>query len=246
MRSKVRRQVLTQELIRMKSAQQCSPGRDASLVAAGRRLLETYAGLAERGEHLLGKLLAGQVPRQWAHYPEEDAIDRTGGYQWFYHSHCVEDRPGSTEHGHIHLFARKPLWSRRLRSRSERAFAELCGNPSANIPTRHLLAIGFDAKGLPISLFTVNSWVTGDLMLGVDLTLELLASMRLDTGQADVDTVIESVVRLCERDLRNLLQRRDDSLRLHPSPGKLQDETLELLSEVRIDLDASLSGLSAS
>ncbi|EGX1118923.1 hypothetical protein CHG34_004605 [Salmonella enterica subsp. enterica serovar Enteritidis] len=28
-------------------------------------------------------------------------------------------------------------------------------NPSAHPATRHLLTIGFDAKGLPISLFTV-------------------------------------------------------------------------------------------
>jgi len=35
--------------------------------------------------------------------------------------------------------------------------------------------------------------------------------------------------------------RRDDALRSHPAADKLQDEALELLSEVRIDLDAKLS-----
>lgn len=237
-------EVRTQKLNAMKKAQPCLTKPDTSAKAAGLRLLETYAGLAERGEHLFGRLLAGQIPRQWAHYPEDDAIDRSSGYQWFYHSHSPEDRPGAVEHGHIHLFARKPLWGRRLYSRSERAFAERCGNPLANPPTRHLLTIGFDAKGLPISLFAVNSWVTGDLMLGAELTLELLSSMKLDTGHSGIDAVIESVTRLCGPELRELMQWRDDALQFHPTPDKLQDKALELLSEVRIDLDARLSALS--
>ncbi|MGS0742961.1 DUF6969 family protein [Glaciimonas sp. GG7] len=233
--------VHTQELNFMTVARPRSLQPDVRLAAAGRRLLDTYAGLAERGVHLLGRLLADQAPQQWAHYPEDDAIDKSSGYQWFYHSHSPEDRPGAVEHGHIHLFARKPLWGRRRQSRSERAFAELCGNPSANSTTRHLLTIGFDSKGLPISLFTVNSWVTGDLMLGPDLSLELISSMELNTGHPDIDAVIESVTRLCEPELRELMWRRDDALHSHPAADKLRDETLELLSEVRIDLDAKLS-----
>jgi hypothetical protein len=238
--SEVRAQVRTQALNLMQVARPRPLRLDASPAAAGLRLLDVYAGLAARGEHLLGPLLAGQVPRQWAHYPEDDAIDKASGYQWFYHSHSPADRPGVVEHGHIHLFARRPLWGRRLQSRSERAFAELCGNPSVHSTTRHLLTIGFDPKGLPISLFTVNSWVTGDLMLGANLSLELLSSMKLDTGHPEIDAVIESVARLCEPELRQLMWGRDDALRSHPGADKLRDETLELLSEVRIDLDAKL------
>lgn len=244
--AEMRPEVRTQELTPMKKAQPHSPQPDGRLAAARLRLLDTYAGLAEHGEHLLGRLLAGRAPRQWAHYPEDDAIDPASSFQWFYHSHSPEDRPGVVEHGHIHLFARRPLWGRRLRSGAERAFAELCGNPSANPTTRHLLTIGFDAKGLPISLFTVNSWVTGDLMLGADLTLELLSSLALDTGYPEVDAVIECVTRLCEPELREVMRRRDDALRAHQGTDKLQDQTLELLSEVRIDLDAKLSTLSAA
>lgn len=133
-----------------------------------------------------------------------------------------------------------------LRSRSERAFADLCGHRSGSPTTRHLLAIGFDAKGLPISLFTVNSWVTGDLMLGADLTLELLASLTLDTGHPEVDAVIVSVAQLCAPELRELMWRRDEALRSHLAAGKLQDEALELLSFTPIDLDATLSGLLAA
>lgn len=207
---------------------------------AGQRLVEAYVALAGRGEHLLARLLAGQAPRQWAHYPEDDAIDQASGYQWFYHSHSPEDRSAAAEHGHIHLFARRPLWGRRLRSRAERGFAELCGRPLAEPDTRHLLAIGFDVKGLPVSLFTVNSWVTGDLMLSASLTMELLSTMRLDTGHAEVDAVVESTIGLCLPEIEALLSRRDQALEGHSGEGKLGDSELEMLSELPIDLDARL------
>ena len=204
------------------------------------RLLETYAALAGRREHLFAGLLGGVVPKQWAHYPNDDAIDGARGYQWFYHSHSPEDRPGCREHGHIHLFARRPLWGRRLRSSSEREFAKLCGDPVSEANTRHLFAIGFDAKGLPISLFTVNSWVTGDLMLGAVLTMELLSNIALDTGHPEVDAVIESTVRMCIPELHELMLARDQSLAAHAGPDKLKDEGLELLSEIAVDLDSKL------
>lgn len=239
-RPEMRRQVRAQELSKMFSGrranQRLSKARDA-----GPRLLAAYSALAERGEHLFGSMMMGRPPNQWKHYPEDDAIDMERGYQWYYHSHSPEDRPGVVEHGHIHLFARRPLWSRRLQSRSEKAFARPCGQPAADANTRHLLAIGFDAKGIPSSLFTVNSWVTGDLMLGADLTVDLLASMQLDTGHSEVDAVIESTVRMCMSEIANLMLARDQALRLHAGRDKLSDPSLEVLSEVTIDLDSKLS-----
>jgi hypothetical protein len=109
---------------------------------AGLRLLQTYAGLARRGEHLLGQLFGGELPRQWRHYPEDDAIDLGSGFQWFYHAHSPEDRPGAAEHGHIHLFARRKLWSRRLRSAQEIEFARLADDPAQQLSTRHLIRFG--------------------------------------------------------------------------------------------------------
>ncbi|SEA52671.1 MULTISPECIES: DUF6969 family protein [Acidovorax] len=238
-RSEMRREVRAQELSEM-SAGRRSNGRLSNDPGAGPRLLAVYGALAERGEHLLGGLLGGALPKQWSHYPEDDAIDAGRGYQWFYHSHSPEDRPGAIEHGHIHLFARRPLWGRRLQSRSEKAFARLCGQPASDAHTRHLLAIGFDAKGLPISLFTVNSWVTGDLMLGSDLTVELLASMQLETGHPEIDAVIESTVRMCLPEIAHLVSARDEALVLHAGPDKLNARSLELLSELAVDLDAKL------
>ena len=211
-----------------------------NLRSAGLRLLQTYADLSDAGQHLLDELLSGGLPLQWAHYPPDDAIDLSSGYQWFYHSHSPEDRPEASEHGHIHLFARRPLWSRRLRSHSEIEFRRICGSENTQTHTCHLLAIGLNAQGLPISLFTVNSWVTGDEMLSTNLTMQLLASIQLKTGHHGVDAVMESVVHLCLPEIQRVLAQRDATLASFTGANKLQDERLELLSELRIDLDEKL------
>jgi len=205
------------------------------------RLLEVYADLARRGEHLLGGLLGGRAPRQWEHYPENDAIGAGSGYQWFYHSHSPQDRAGAAEHGHIHLFARRKLWSRRLCSASEREFASLSRLAPLSVNTRHLLSIAFDAKGIPRSLFTVNSWVTGDLMLGAALSGELLENISLNTGHAEIDTVIESLLQLYREEIFHLLAQRDKALFGWKGKNVLADQRLEVLSELKIDVDSKLA-----
>lgn len=238
--TKMWRTMRPKELISVPRARQCkAPACDAACVA-GRRLLRVYTGLAQRGEHLLEGLLLGQAPTQWAHYPEDDAIDVKNGYQWFYHSHSPEDRSGNAEHGHIHLFGQRKLWSRRLRSRRELAFAELAGETERQAGTSHLLGIGFNAKGLPISLFTVNGWVTGDSMLTAETTAELLGHMVLDTGNANVDAVVKSLVCLFRAEIWDLLIRRDTTLFGFKCADVLSNRSLEVLSMFPIDVDSKL------
>lgn len=204
-------------------------------------LLGVYAGLAERGAHLLGDLLAGAPPVQWERLPADDAVDSAGRYQWFYHSHAPEDRPAGSEHGHIHLFARRALWGGLSATPEERAFRKLCGNPRSNAGTRHLIAIGFDAKGLPTSFFAVNSWVTGDLMLSTDSTVRLLSEIDLNTGHSEIDAMIVSLVRLCQEDIEALLAERDRAFVEHLPKGVLEDRALEILAEIPLNLDVRIA-----
>lgn len=214
-----------------------------TMQSAGLRLLQTYSKLAKSKRHLLDQLLGDQLPQQWQHYPLDDAIDALNGYQWFYHSHSPGDRSESLEHGHIHLFARRPLWSRRLQSRAEAEFEKICGAHKIQTHTRHLLSIGLSSKGIPISLFTVNSWVTGDLMLSSKLTMQLLTSIQLSTGHFNLDAVIESVIHLCLPDIQILMNERDTKLASYPGTNVLGNEKLELLSNLAIDLDEKLKFL---
>lgn len=212
-------------------------------VRAGQRLIKTFHSLAERREHLLTNLLAGQAPVQWQHYPENDAVDEASGYQWFYHSHATEDRAGTAEHGHLHIFARRKLWSRRMRSNQERAFAEMVGAQARQVNTRHLLGVGINAKGIPISLFTVNSWVTGDLMLSAQSTAKLLGALRLNTGHAHIDAVIEDVMALCTDEILEVLYLRDQILATKRGTLVLEDRRLDIISEIPVDLDEKITAL---
>lgn len=90
----------------------------------------------------------------------DDALYRSGLYQWFYHSHGPENGRGLAEHGHFHLFAARALWERIAKAPEEVEFSSLAdGDPDAE--TRHLLAISTDAKGVPGGLFTTAPRVRG-------------------------------------------------------------------------------------
>ena len=231
--SKVRRKKLIQHQPR---------GVGATAAAAATQLLDVYSELAERGEHLLGPLMTGTSLHQWERFPEDDAIDSAGLYQWFYHCHEPEDRSGNPdEHGHLHLFARRPCWEQLARSADEQAFHELCGQHGQDPQTRHLVAIGLDPKGVPISVFMVNSRVTGDLMLNAVWTARLLSEIALDTGYLTIDRMIASTITLCQGEIQQLLVARDAALATHAAATVLEDRALEVLAEVRLNMDALIA-----
>lgn len=215
----------------------------ADAAKAASDLLGVYAGLAERGTHLLGDLRTG-APVQWERLPADDAVDSAGRYEWFYHSHAPEDGRTGPEHGHFHLFACSALWKGLPVTSNERAFRKLTGNPRSKAGTRHLIAIALDAKGLPISMFTVNSWVTGDLMLGAEHTARLLSEIELDTGHPDIDCMIASVTRLCSAEIRGVLGKRDEMLATREPRDVLADKSLEVLSEAALDIDSRIASSS--
>ena len=80
-------------------------------------------------------------------------------------------------------------------------------------------------------------------MLSRQLTMELLGSLRLTTGHAKLDALIESVVHLCVPEIQKVMGQRDEKLAAHSHANKLNDERLELLSELSIDLDAKLQSI---
>lgn len=221
------------------------PNLKAQRVAASnaRRIVCVYQTLAKTGGHLLEPVLGGKLPRQWAHYPEDDAIDSRCRFQWYYHSHSPADRPEATEHGHFHLFARTDARRSLIDTKAESAFLKKLAAADSPAKTRHLLGIGLNPVGVPISLFTVNRWVTGDQLLSSTSSLRLLQSPALDTGHGLIDRLLPALLRLHQPQLRSLFRRRDQCLfaRARRGPGTLDDNSLELLSETRIDLDRSIS-----
>jgi hypothetical protein len=206
-------------------------------------LVDTYERLALTRTHLLAPILQGASPTQWEHYPGDDAISVDRRYQWYYHSHSPADRPGSTEHGHFHLFARVEGAAEHVDASAERNFLSGLGEPASEAATRHLLCVGMSPLGVPISLFAVNRWVTGDLLLSRPSTLALLESMILDTGYPAIDAVLTGLAELYRTEIRTLMSQRNQSLRARAAkgPGTLDDPDVEVLSELALDLDGRIA-----
>lgn len=234
--------------MRMADPRKIRPRRNAKPAAdverrGAKALVDTYRRLALTRSHLLEPILQGASPTQWEHYPCDDAISRDRRYQWYYHSHSPADRPGSIEHGHFHLFARMEGAAAHVNATAEKGFLSVLGEPDSEATTRHLLCVGMSPVGVPTSLFTVNRWVTGDMLLSRASTLTLLESMTLDTVYPAIDALLTGLAELYRTEIRSLMSQRDRSLRARAvkGPGTLDDPTVEVLSELPLDLDGRIS-----
>jgi len=211
-------------------------------------LFGCYEHLSMNKQHLLFPLLGDASPKQWTHYPENDVIDHSTGYQYFYHSHSPEDRQDSQEHGHFHLFARMDGGKHDIDAITEAKFLDsLKSVPDGQSTNANLLCISLDPKGVPMSMFTVNRWVTEDHLLSASTTLALLNDFRITTpGFEIVNQWLEAILGLFWPEIIELLLQRD--LRLaelaserHQPGSLLEDKNIELLSETVIDIDYKIS-----
>jgi len=174
----------------------------------------------------------GQAMHRDAHYPATDVVDIDSGSQYFYHAH----RHGDREHGHLHLFWHARADGRRWRHRARRAPA---GGAS------HLLAIGLDDRGVPLSLFTVNRWVTDGGWFNAAQTLRMVDRFQPGpvSGYTDVNRWLVSFLRLYRPAVATLLARRDGRLSRCHADDPLSDTKLEVLSRLEVDWLADLAHL---
>ena len=130
----------------------------------------------------------------WQHYPRNDAIDTSAAWQFYYHAHESDGEGGARhpqEHGHIHLFRR-----------------------SAKGLLSHLAGLSLDARGIPLTWFACNQWVTGerwrsgaDMGRGLhSLTLEVRGPL------AGTASWLADLVRGYAQPLRDMLLARDAAL----------------------------------
>lgn len=182
------------------------------------RCVSLFQQVVTRHGSLVQAFVRGAPVAAHEHYPPGDVIDVRHGFQCFYHSH----RGGSVEHGHLHLFRRAV--------------------PDARDSTPgHLIAIGLDARGLPVSMFTVNQWVTGGAWRDARATIAALETARFDAarGHALAGRWLNVFLRLYLPVAQRALLRRDALLRRR-SPGSSwqrvrRDRAIEVISRSRID-----------
>ncbi len=178
---------------------------------------------------------AGSLIQSWVggvpvvameHYPPSDVKDVRHGYQFFYHCH----RDHGVEHGHVHVFAHATRSGRKRRRRGQDHWIRT--DPS------HLIAIGLDARGLPVSLFTVNRWVTGGHWLDTPTTLRWLQGLNLGGAKSHVHSSqwLAGFVQMYLPVIEQLLHRRDRWLARQPDrTAAFDDEGAEVISSARID-----------
>ena len=148
----------------------------------------------------------------WDHYPQGDVFDPVTGSQWFYHCHPAEE--GAAEHGHFHCFMRPE---------------------GAAGPIHHLAAVGVDAYGRMLRLFTVNQWVVGDDWLDAEATIALLPrfDMQMPRPSYLVNRWLTAIFVAYEDEIAELIRERDRVLEARGGDAVREDRSLEVTSETR-------------
>lgn len=183
------------------------------------------AVLAKAGLGVLVETLRDATDiRTWEHYPAGDVFDPQSGAQWFYHCHgadpaAADPTAPAGEHGHFHCFVRPN---------------------GAGGPIHHLAAIGVDAHGRILRLFTVNQWVAGDDWLDAEETIALLPRFDVEMPRPSylVNRWLTAVLRAHEDEIAGLIRARDRAIAAHqPPPGVAprEDRALEVTSELLLD-----------
>ena len=169
------------------------------------------AVLAKGGLNVLSETFQGVSSIEaWDHYPPGDVFDPASNSQWFYHCHPAAE--GSSEHGHFHCFLRPQ---------------------GANGPIHHMVAIGVDANGRLLRLFTVNQWVVGDDWADAETLIDLASrfDMQMPRPSYLVNRWLTAVFAAYEPQIVDLLRERDRVL-AETGEGVFEDRGLEVLSEV--------------
>jgi len=171
--------------------------------------------LAKGGLNVLSDTFRGVSEiAAWEHYPPGDVFDPASNAQWFYHCHPAEE--GVVEHGHFHCFLRPE-------------------GPSG--PIHHLCAVGVDANGRLLRLFTVNQWVVGDDWADAETIIGLLPrfDMQMPSPSYLVNRWLTAIFVAYESEIAELVRQRDRVLSAHVPPAGIaarEDRGLEVTSEL--------------
>jgi len=197
--------------------------------AAAVQLTRQMVRLAQAGRTILGELADPvSAPQVWQHLPEGDAHDRRTGFRYYYHCHAGHGaRP--EEHGHFHVFAD----------------AATAGEVT------HLVAIGVDAYGRPLRLFTTNRWITDECWQPADKILQRVDTFVMRAPQAlrRVHAWLQALLQVFRPQLRWLLRARDRRLRALRGERSLaavfDDRRVTILSQSDVSLERQAQALDA-
>lgn len=216
-------------------------GRLNSMARAGREVRECMRVLHKTGDNLVAQILNGhETFYEWSHYPEGDVFDRETHSQYYYHAH----RAGGAEHGHFHTFLR--------REGMPPGLMPLPGQPADCEPLSHLVAIGMDAYGLPVRLFTTNRWVTGETWYPAEAVVEMLDCFVIDQAWPSwpLNRWLGAMVQLFHPQIAALVRQRDRAIMewrtLGPPGDVFEDRDLEVTAWIEISLDDQIEQINSA
>lgn len=165
---------------------------------AAHRAMQRQLRLARRGRSWIHALTSGSTDiTPWAHYPARDAIDASGCWQFYFHSHpevALDHVRDPREQGHVHLFRRGPGGT-----------------------LSHLTGLSLDERGAPLQWFAPNLWVTGGRWLRTGTAARLLRApdLRLRGPLAGVALWLTDLLCLYRQPLLQMLRQRDAAIERH-------------------------------
>lgn len=207
--------------------------------AAGEEATECARALGKGELDLVSEVLRGHGTfYELEHYPPNDVFDHDRHSQYYYHAH----RKG--EHGHFHTFLRGPGMPADV---TPVPYDGTESWPSGDQAIAHLVAISMDGYGQPLSLFTVNRWVTAEAWYPADAVIRMLESFRIDHANPSwpVNRWLTAMLRLFRPQIEWLLRRRDETMadwvRRYPGADVFEDRRLEVMSELPINVDQQIA-----
>lgn len=184
-----------------------------------------------RGKSIVSELARhSSSSKRSVHAPKDDVFDTKTNSQYYFHAHR------SSEPGHFHLF----LWTDHVSGLSKPAYT---GDKGGFV---HLIAISTDMRGYPTRLFTTNQWVTGEDWRASHEVNRLVKNFEISHGEPSwpANRTLSAFVHLFAPQIQQLLELRDlriaEELEKRPLEAILKDRSIDILSEVAVDIDAQL------
>ena len=122
------------------------------------------------------------------------------------------------------------------------------GRQRAQPSDRHI----HEPQGIPIGLFSVNRWVTGEAWYTADDVVQMLGRFNIDHASPSwpANRWITAMLRLFQPQIIDLVRKRDvvvaDRQRKYPDRDVYEDRDLEITSTAAISVDKQIAGVRAA
>jgi hypothetical protein len=215
----------------------------SQMANAGSVITECQRLLDKASTNVVAQCLAHQGTfYEFDHYPSGDVYDGETHSQYYYHSH----RPEGGEHGHFHTFLRYKGMPEGIEPIDYTGEAT---RPEGNDALSHIVAIGMNKPGQPISMFTTNRWVTDETFYTAENVIAMLDCFKMDHTFPCLATNqwMTALLVLFRPQIESLLRERDKVMKnyatLHMGVDIYEDRDLELTSFIPINIQDQIAAV---